>query len=239
MAFETASIPSIPFLAELREEVLKHSLKRMPKWKFRFAPDIVVQLQPQPTLLLSAAAVLRGYKPKYQHFVGLAVMMEGVTSEALKQTPKRPCPPWWQTKFEIYAHDPSADTNWFMDQTGGRWQHNAGRSGWTTLFERIVAALRAGYFTASMPPKMLSHHCNLQQGPDRPRLDGALDRPGMRGHQHTPSAIPHHSGSSSCRGLDPIRRRRSSPMTRVSCAGGKRGTANNAMPCSSDHMVPC
>jgi len=161
MAFETASIRSIPFLAELREEVLKHSLKRMPKWKFRFAPDIVVQLQPQPTLLLSAAAVLRGYEPRYQHFVGLAVMMEGVTSEALKQTPKRPCPPWWQTKFEIYAHDPSADTNWFMDQTGGRWQHNAGRSGWTTLFERIVAALRAGYFTASMPPKMLSHHCMI------------------------------------------------------------------------------
>ena len=48
MAFETETIPPITFLAELREEVLKHSLKRMPKWKFRFAPDIVVQLQPKP-----------------------------------------------------------------------------------------------------------------------------------------------------------------------------------------------
>src|SRR5215471_16630822 len=103
MAFETESIPPIPFLAALREEVLKHSLKRMPKWKFRFAPDIVVQLQPKPTVLLSAAATARGFKLKYQHFIGVAVMMEGVTSEALKQMPKRPCPPWWQIKFEIYA----------------------------------------------------------------------------------------------------------------------------------------
>jgi Family of unknown function (DUF6011) len=113
MPFETASIPPIPFLAELREEVLKHSLKRMPKWKFRFAPDIVVQLQPQPALLLSAAA----------------------------------------TEREL--------TDWFVHQTSGRWQHSAGRSGWVTLFERIVAALRDGYFTASMPPRMLSHHCMI------------------------------------------------------------------------------
>jgi len=27
--------------------------------------------------------------------------------------------------------------------------------------ERIVAAPRGGYFTASMPPKMLSHHCMI------------------------------------------------------------------------------
>jgi hypothetical protein len=92
MAFETETIPAIPFLVELREEVLKHSLKRMPKWKFRFAPDIVVQLQPKPTILLSAAAAVRGFKPKYQHFMGIAVMSEDVTSEALKQLPKRHVP---------------------------------------------------------------------------------------------------------------------------------------------------
>jgi hypothetical protein len=92
MPFETESIPAIPFLAELREEVLKHSPKRIPKWKFRVAPDIVMQLQPKPTVLLSAAATERGLKPKHQHFIDTAVMMEGVTSEALKQLPKRPCP---------------------------------------------------------------------------------------------------------------------------------------------------
>jgi hypothetical protein len=159
MPFETETIPSISFLAELREEVLKHSLKRMPKWKFRFAPDIVVQLQPQPTLLLSAAATERGLKPKHQHFIGTAVMMEGVTADVFKRLPQRLCPPWWQTKFEIYAHDPSADADWFVHQTSGRWQHRAGRPGWVTLFERTVAILRSGFFTASMPAQMLSYNC--------------------------------------------------------------------------------
>jgi hypothetical protein len=160
MAFETETIPPITFLAELREEVLKHSLKRMPKWKFRFAPDIVVQLQPKPTMLLSAAATERGFKPNYHYFVGVAVMMEGVTSEALKQLPKRPCPPWWQIKFSIHTPDPDAK-EWFLHRTGGMWQHDAGRPGVVQLVERIVAALRGGYFTASMPPRMLSHHCMI------------------------------------------------------------------------------
>jgi hypothetical protein len=155
MPFETTLIPPIPFLAELREEVLKHSLKRMPKWKFRFAPDIVVQLQPKPTIRLSAAAI--GRKPKYQYFVGSAVMMDGVTGEALKQLPRRPCPPWWQIKFEIYTHDPNADTDWVLDRTGGGWQTD--HVGVISLFERIAAILRDGYFTTSMPPRMLSHHC--------------------------------------------------------------------------------
>jgi hypothetical protein len=159
MAFETEAIPPIPFLAELREEVLKHSLKRMPKWKFRFAPDIVVQLQPKPAVLLSADATTRGYKPKYQHFVGDAVMMEGATGEALKQLPRRPCPSWWHIKFEIYAREPDAD--WFLHRTGGRWQLVGGRAGVEQLMERIVATLRGGYFTVSMPPQMLSHHCMI------------------------------------------------------------------------------
>ena len=82
------SIPSLPFLAELREEVLKHSLKRMPKWKFRLASDLVFQLQPKPTVMLSEAAMARGFKPKLQHFEGVAVMIEGVTGDALKHLPK-------------------------------------------------------------------------------------------------------------------------------------------------------
>jgi hypothetical protein len=210
--FETKSIPPIPFLAELREEVLKHSLKRMPKWKFRFAPDIVVQLQPKPTVLLSAAATASGLKPKYQHFVGVAVMGEGVTGAALKQLPKRPCPAWWQIKFEIYTHDPGTD--WLLHRTSGAWQAGSDRAGIVSPVERVVAALRDGYFTASMPPKMAftSLH-DLRQSTDRSRLDGAVDRPGMRGHQHTSSAVSDHRRSSpreSKRSVIVMRRRRKS-----------------------------
>jgi hypothetical protein len=161
MPFETETIPPLTFLAELREEVLKHSLKRMPKWKFRFAPDIVVQLQPQPTILPPAARLGRICKCKYHHFVGAAVQMEGVTGEALKQLPKRSSLPWWQIKFEIYTHDPDAKVDWFLHRTSGTWQRNAVYDGVAPFVARMVATLRDGYFTASMPPRMLSHHCMI------------------------------------------------------------------------------
>ena len=45
-------IAPIPKLAELREAVLAHSEKRKPKWGFRIAPDIVMELQAQPCSLL-------------------------------------------------------------------------------------------------------------------------------------------------------------------------------------------
>jgi uncharacterized protein DUF6011 len=157
MPFETETIPSLPFLAELREEVLKHSLKRMPKWKFRFAPDIVVQLQPKPTMLPSEVAMARGIKPKFHLFEGIAVMAEGVTVASLKNPLVKPCPPWWQIKFELFASDP--ETDWAFHRTGGRWHVSADRSEIATLVQRIVAILRSGFFTESMPAQMLSHSC--------------------------------------------------------------------------------
>jgi hypothetical protein len=42
-------IKRIPFLDELRSIVLQHNAKRCPKWKFRFANDLVMQIQPRPT----------------------------------------------------------------------------------------------------------------------------------------------------------------------------------------------
>src|SRR6266536_3253878 len=43
------SIPPIPRLAQLRDLVLSHSEKRSPKWKFRLAPDLAVQIQAKLT----------------------------------------------------------------------------------------------------------------------------------------------------------------------------------------------
>jgi hypothetical protein len=155
MVFE--AVPSIPFLAELREEVLKHSLKRMPKWKFRLAPDVIMQLQPKPTIMLSAYAIACGDKPKLQHFEGVAVLQKSVTGEALNRLPQQPCPPWWQIKFEIYARDTEGE--WTFRRTGGCWQSGAGEEGKSVLVQRVLTTLRSGFFTAALPPKMLAHKC--------------------------------------------------------------------------------
>jgi hypothetical protein len=40
-------IASMSLLAALREAVLVRSTKRMPKWKFRVASDVVIQIQPR------------------------------------------------------------------------------------------------------------------------------------------------------------------------------------------------
>src|SRR5262249_5251416 len=82
MPYEVKTIPSVAFLAELREEVLNYSLKRMPKWKFRLAPDLIMQLQPKPTVMPSALAITRGFKPQLQRFEGVAVMSENVKGDA-------------------------------------------------------------------------------------------------------------------------------------------------------------
>jgi hypothetical protein len=157
------TFPPIPFLADLREEVLQHSLKRMPKWRFRLAPDLVLQLQPKPTLLLSDAAMARGYKPKLHHFQGLAMMSEGsIARGALERLPRRPCSPWWRIKFELYAHDPAGDwifyrTSWCRQR--GLGASGAGDAGITTLTQHVVTSLHGGFFTGAMSAKMLSHHC--------------------------------------------------------------------------------
>jgi hypothetical protein len=162
MPFETETILPIRFLTELREEVLKHSLKRMPKWKFRLASDLVLQLQPKPTVLLSEAATARGFKPKLQHFEGEAMMMEGVTGAVFKRLPRQPCS-WWQIKFELYSQ--SSDADWEFKRTGGHWhvegyyQPEAGRNGAATIVQRVVGAFRGGLFDGSAAAKMLSYNC--------------------------------------------------------------------------------
>jgi hypothetical protein len=157
MPYETKPIPPVPFLAELREEVLKHSLKRMPKWKFRLASDLVFQLQPKPTLMPSEAAMARGIKPKLQHFEGEAVMFEGVTGDVFRRLPLRSAWPWWKIKFELYSQ--SRDADWVFHQTSWYRQRGAGQSGIDTIVHRLIAAFCGGLFGGSVPAEMLSHNC--------------------------------------------------------------------------------
>src|SRR5262249_43777953 len=44
---------------------------------------------------------------------------------------RRPCPPCWQIKFELFAFDPGAD--WTFQRTSGYWQLGADKTGVPTL----------------------------------------------------------------------------------------------------------
>jgi hypothetical protein len=147
----------VPFLAELREEVLQHSLKRMPKWKFRLSADVVLQLQPKPTFLPSAKAIERGIKPRRIQFEGKAVKADsGATGAMLQKLPIGSGSNWWQLKFEIFAYD---EPEWLLQLRGGCWKHLAGREGCETLGSDILAVFRSGFFDQLSPQAMLSPHC--------------------------------------------------------------------------------
>src|SRR3954452_13662400 len=48
--FAAVPMAGIPALAALRNVVLERTTKRMPKWQFRIADDVTIQIQPKPVI---------------------------------------------------------------------------------------------------------------------------------------------------------------------------------------------
>jgi hypothetical protein len=142
-------IRPVSFLEELRGEVLKRSDKRMPKWKFRIAPDLLMMVQPQTKVV--------NYEKDLQLFVGNALQTEGATKEMLegKQGIK---PPYWHSKFSINTPLAAQDA-WNVSQTGWRRSGGAGQDGTDRLEQRVIATFRDGFFDQLTVSPLLSDHC--------------------------------------------------------------------------------
>jgi hypothetical protein len=84
----------IPKLIELRDQVLESSTKRMPKWKFRLAPNLVAQIQPKVTR--------PGYYPTQAAVYDcIAVEGENVTANDLISHPT--IRPYVKVRFKIFV----------------------------------------------------------------------------------------------------------------------------------------
>jgi hypothetical protein len=142
-------------LAELRAVVVEHNEKRMPKWKFRLADDLVLQIQPQ----LSA---------KFCDFQGKAVQCESADKEVFAPHAQRRMGQTNQA-FTIYTNIPGHWTR--LDYAGlvpGQWVFKPGRIGWLKgsepdygLCRRLVQIFDDGFFDSFNPSMVLSHHCML------------------------------------------------------------------------------
>lgn len=89
-------IAPMPLLATLREAVITRSTARMPKWKFRVAADIVMQIQPR-------LDTVRKENPDGLPWLDCqAVIMDGVTGAMLKDPP----PDSWKMNFRVMLSDP-------------------------------------------------------------------------------------------------------------------------------------
>jgi Family of unknown function (DUF6011) len=129
----------IPALAELRLAAIEASEKRMPYWRFRLSPNIVLKLQPK-------------------------LMWEGPNARLLDASYKDLVHPHWRFGFEVTAQVPK---EWRFHRRSASWsgpqrydmprEHNMAKV--AELRERVVAAFRDGWFNVIGPEMMLSQHC--------------------------------------------------------------------------------
>jgi uncharacterized protein DUF6011 len=117
-------------LIELREQVLARSTKRMPKWKFRLAHDVVMMLQPKVEANLSVwdseyGEPGRSRVPVSLRFAGEIRMQDGADAKAFSSSKKdrRDDEPHMSFKFEIVTRSDDAASGWTW------WLSRNGRSG--------------------------------------------------------------------------------------------------------------
>ena len=137
-------LPEIPFLQSLYDAVLSRSEKRMPKWKFRLAADVVVEIQPK----LTRTGRL---------FHWQALKCEGA-NEKMFAEPRTKVRPYLMVSGTLRtAVD---DAGYTLKAHGARWSHGGNLNMGGALREQIVAAFREGRFDR-FTPSMLGTHCLL------------------------------------------------------------------------------
>lgn len=78
--WQPRTLAPIPTLADLREQVLRRSERRCPKWKFRLGPELILQLQPKPSVVIAEVARTYGVRQHVLDFQGCAVFGPDLTA---------------------------------------------------------------------------------------------------------------------------------------------------------------
>jgi hypothetical protein len=131
------SIKPAPALAELHKMVFERSEKRSPKWKFRLAPNLVLQIQPK----LTRRALLK--------FECRAIRCEGADLAVLLMKRQDIQRPYWFLDFDLYA---AADTWTFQAR-------RVSRNSDSSLRQDLIDAFQAGRFDVLRSDLMLGSHC--------------------------------------------------------------------------------
>ena len=158
--WELQQVEPIPLLAKLRENVLRQNDgKRCPKWAFRLAGDLAVQLQPRPTLL----AIRPGSPQRALEFLGLAHhevgddLPQNVFKSVGKDLEIRGAA-WCRIAFALFAN--AGEDKWTFKATSARWARSllAPRDMLFGCRERVIQTLPCRLATLR-PELMLSRSC--------------------------------------------------------------------------------
>jgi hypothetical protein len=137
----------IPLLQQLNEWVIARNEKRLPKWKFRFAADRAVQIQPKIT---RAHPIL---------FECVALQTSDLTAKlftepaSLDNHPH----PYWRINFRLYGDDQNTG-RWWLKPASVKRGKLCPASGLVELRQRLQEELRPNRF-ALTNDFMLSSSC--------------------------------------------------------------------------------
>jgi hypothetical protein len=123
----------IPFLAGLRDIVLERSHTRCPKWRFRLASGLALQVQPRPG----------ERRDRFALFKCTAIQGEGLTAGDFDRR-RLAC---WYLGFIVRATDPGG---WQFHPRSLRWPV-PDYEGAFVLRERVLAELRSGGWMSTTP----------------------------------------------------------------------------------------
>jgi Family of unknown function (DUF6011) len=138
-------LPEIPFLQSLYDVVLERSEKRMPKWKFRLGPDIVIEIQPK----LTRTGRL---------FHWSAIQCDGA-NEKMFAEPRTKVRPYIKLGGSLRDVD-DGRAGYVLKTSSGGWSAGLDLAACLPLRGAIEAAFREGRFDR-FTPSMLGNHCLL------------------------------------------------------------------------------
>ena len=156
--WQSIAIQPIPTLAGLRDMVLARSTKRMPRWRFRLADDMVIQIQPRPTT---------------PHFKCLAIIRDDADASLL--TPGNRWTDNWTIEFYI--------TDWNFNTRAVAYRQGYPRTGICDVRKRLISTMPV-VLDMLRPSAMLKPACLFcgKMLTDRPRLLRlVVDRPALAG----------------------------------------------------------
>jgi hypothetical protein len=140
--WDAEEIMLVPLLRDLNDWVIKQNERRLPKWKFRFANNLAVQIQSRLTRTHDLL------------FEGMALQSEGATAKLFLEPKLLREQRYWQIKFNLFAKGPS--DNWTFKPKGTTRGQLCPVSELLELRQRIIDTLHPNYFVSLRRDLMLS-----------------------------------------------------------------------------------
>jgi Family of unknown function (DUF6011) len=143
--FRLEQISPIPLLQELNNWVIKQNENRLPKWKFKFDPDLGAQIQSK----ITRAHVLL--------FKGIALRTDDLTVKLFTEPKQLQGRSYFRISFELFCDEPNSLWSFHIKSA---WRgKGCPSSGLLELRRRILEALHPDCFSELRPDRMLSPQC--------------------------------------------------------------------------------